>query len=165
MEQPAKYIDKYTKIWRELGFYERFEQVVAIFLSILISIIIFFACFQIALDVYDLIILKDDLTAPDTFRNLFAGILTVLIALEFNHSIVKVIERKQSIIQVRIVVQIAILAMVRKFILIDLAKTEAMVLIGLAAIVAALAALHWAVKHSESKGGLPLGRGRDAKDD
>ena len=106
MEQPAKYIDKYTKIWRELGFYERFEQVVAIFLSILISIIIFFACFQIA-----------------------------------------------------------ILAMVRKFILIDLAKTEAMVLIGLAAIVTALAALHWAVKHSESKGVLPLGRGREAKDD
>lgn len=151
MEQPTKLIDKYTKIWRELGFYERFEQVVAIFLSVLISVIIFFACIQIALDVYDLIILKDDLTAPDTFRNLFAGILTVLIALEFNHSIVQVIERKQSIIQVRIVVQIAILALVRKFILLDLAKTEAMVLIGLGAIVLSLAALHWAVKYTDSR--------------
>ena len=151
MEQPTKLIDKYTKIWRELGFYERFEQIAAIFLSVLISIIIFFACIQIALDVYDLIILKDDLTAPDTFRNLFAGVLTVLIALEFNHSIVPVIERKQSIIQVRIVVQIAILAVVRKFILLDLAKTEAMVLIGLGAIVLSLAALHWAVRHTESR--------------
>lgn len=139
------------KIWRELGFYERFEQIAAIFLSVLVSIIVFFACIQIAVDVYDLIIQKDSLTAPDTFRNLFAGILTVLIALEFNHSIVQVIERKQSIVQVRIVVQIAILALVRKFILLDLAKTEAMVLIGLGVLVFSLAALHWAVKIADSK--------------
>ncbi len=151
MEKPTKIFDRYTKVWRELGFYERFEQVIAIFLSILVSVIVFFACIQISLEVYELIILKDDLTAPDTFRNLFAGILTVLIALEFNHSIVQVIERKQSIVQVRIVVQIAILALVRKFILLDLSKTEAMVLVGLGVIVFSLAALHWAVRSSDSK--------------
>jgi len=151
MEEPTKMIDRYTKIWRDLGFYERFEQLAAIFLSVLVSIIIFFACIQIAIEVYELIILKDDLTAPDTFRNLFAGILTVLIALEFNHSIVQVVERKQSIVQVRIVVQIAILAIVRKFILLDLQKTEAMVLIGLGVIVFSLAALHWAVRFVDSR--------------
>lgn len=150
MEEPIKMIDKYTRIWRELGFYERFEQVAAIFLSVLVAVIIFFACIQIALDVYDLVTLKDDLAAPDTYRNLFAGILTVLIALEFNHSIVQVIERKQSIVQVRIVVQIAILALVRKFILLDLAKTDAMTLIGLGALVFSLAALHWAVRSADS---------------
>jgi len=151
MEQPNKMIDRYMKIWRELGFYERFEQIAAIFLSILISIIVFFACIQITIEVYELVIQKDDLTAPDTFRNLFAGILTVLIALEFNHSIIQVIERKQSIVQVRIVVQIAILAVVRKFILLDLSKTEAMVLIGLGVVVFSLAALHWAVKYTDSR--------------
>ena len=151
MEKPNKMIDRYMKIWRELGFYERFEQVAAIFLSMLVSIIVFFACIQIAIEVYDLVILKDDLTAPETFRNLFAGVLTVLIALEFNHSIVQVIERKQSIVQVRIVVQIAILAVVRKFILLDLSKTEAMVLVGLGVVVFSLAALHWAVKHVEQR--------------
>ena len=151
MEEPTRLIDRYMKIWRELGFYERFEQIAAIFLSVLVSIIIFFACIQIAIEVYELIIQKDDLMAPDTFRNLFAGILTVLIALEFNHSIVQVVERKQSIVQVRIVVQIAILAIVRKFILLDLPKTEAMVLIGLGVIVFSLAALHWAVRSVESR--------------
>ena len=151
MEQPSKRFDRYAKMWRELGFYERFEQVAAIFLSILVSIIVFFACIQIAIDVYEVIILKDDLTAPETFRNLFAGVLTVLIALEFNHSIVQVIERKQSIVQVRIVVQIAILALVRKFILLDLAKTEAMILIGLGVLVFSLAALHWAVRSADAR--------------
>ncbi len=151
MEKPIRMIDRYTKIWRELGFYERFEQVAAIFLSVVVSIIVFFACIQIATEVYELIIQKDELTAPDTFRNLFAGVLTVLIALEFNHSIVQVVERKQSIVQVRIVVQIAILALVRKFILLDLTKTDAMTLIGLGAVVLALAALHWAVRHADMK--------------
>ncbi len=146
MNEPTRMIDKYTKIWRELGFYERFEQIAAIFLSVLVSIIVLFACMQVAGDVYNLVIWNVELAAPDTFRNLFAGVLTVLIALEFNHSIVQVIERKQSIVQVRIVVQIAILALVRKFILLDLAKTEAMVLIGLGAVVFSLAALHWVVK-------------------
>lgn len=146
MNEPTRMIDKYTKIWRELGFYERFEQIAAIFLSVLVSIIVLFACLQIASDVYDLLIMNVDLKAPDTFRNLFAGILTVLIALEFNHSIVQVIERKQSIVQVRIVVQIAILALVRKFILLDLSKTEAMDLVGLGVLVISLASLHWVVK-------------------
>ena len=146
MNEPTRLFDKFTKIWRELGFYERLEQIAAIFLSALVSIIVVFACIQIAGDVYDLLILKINLSAPDTFRNLFAGILTVLIALEFNHSIVQVINRKQSIVQVRIIVQIAILALVRKFILLDLAETEAMILIGLAALVISLAALHWVVK-------------------
>ena len=94
MNEPTRMFDKYTKIWRELGFYERLEQIAAIFLSVLVSIIVVYACGHIASDVYKLLILQVDLAAPDTFRNLFAGILTVLIALEFNHSIVQVIERK-----------------------------------------------------------------------
>ena len=152
MNEPTRLIDKYTKIWRELGFYERFEQIAAIFLSVLVSIIVVFACLQVAGDVYELLIGKIELGAPATFRNLFAGILTVLIALEFNHSIVQVIERKQSIVQVRIVVQIAILALVRKFILLDLGKTEAMVLVGLGAVVLSLAVLHWVVKVADKPG-------------
>ncbi len=150
MSDSVRMIDKYTKIWRELGFYERFEQIAAIFLSVLVSVIVLFACIQIADDVYNLLIWKTEPFSPDTFRNLFAGVLTVLIALEFNHSIVQVIERKQSIVQVRIVVQIAILALVRKFILLDLAKTEAMILIGLGVLVFSLAALHWVVKIADT---------------
>ncbi len=146
MNEPTRMFDKYTKIWRELGFYERLEQITAIFLSVLVSIIVVYACGHIAGDVYKLLILEVDFAAPDTFRNLFAGVLTVLIALEFNHSIVQVIERKQSIVQVRIVVQIAILVLVRKFILLDLATTEAMILIGLAALIVSLAVMHWVVK-------------------
>ena len=151
MDNPTKLIDQYTKIWRELGFYQRFEQVVAIFLTILISIVVVFSCARLAVEVYELLIFKDDLMDPAIFLTIFAMILTVLIALEFNHSIVQVVERKQSIIQVRIVVQIAILAIVRKFILLDMTKTAPATLYGLAAIVVSLAALYFVIRHNEHR--------------
>ena len=151
MDNPTKLIDQYTKIWRELGFYQRFEQVVAIFLTILISVVIVFTCARLAVEVYELLIFKDDLMDPEIFLKIFAMILTVLIALEFNHSIVQVVERKQSLVQVRIVVQIAILAIVRKLILLDMTKTAPATLYGLAAIVIALAALYFVIRHNDRR--------------
>jgi uncharacterized membrane protein (DUF373 family) len=78
-------------------------------------------------------------------------ILTVLIALEFNHSILSVLERKQSIIQVRTVVLIALLALVRKFIILDINQTEPLTIVGLAAAILALGSVHWLVRDQDRK--------------
>lgn len=67
MDSPTKLIDQFTAIWRQLGFYERFEQVVAIFLPILVSVVILFSCARLAAEVYGLIIFKDDLMDPGSF--------------------------------------------------------------------------------------------------
>src|SRR5215208_479025 len=72
------------------------------------------------------------------FQAIFGMIFTVLIALEFNHSILGVLERKESIVQVKTVVLIALLALARKFIILDATKTEPMTIIGLAAAILAL---------------------------
>ena len=149
MQPPTKLIDQYTKIWRELGLYERFEQLVAIVLTIFISVVVLFACIRVSIEVYELLVFKDDLMEPGVYLNIFGMILMVLIALEFNHSIVQVIERRQSIIQVRIVVQIAILAIVRKFILLDMTKTEPMTLFALSAIVISLGVLYFAIREAD----------------
>src|SRR3954470_561449 len=85
------------------------------------------------------------------FQAIFGMILTVLIALEFNHSILSVLERKQSIVQVRTVVLIALLALVRKFIILDASKTEPLTLLGLAAAILALGAVHWLVRDQDRK--------------
>ena len=78
-------------------------------------------------------------------------ILTVLIALEFNHSILSVLERKQSIVQVRTVVLIALLALVRKFIILDISQAEPLTIIGLAAAILALGSVHWLVRDQDRK--------------
>ena len=85
------------------------------------------------------------------FQAIFGMIFTVLIALEFNHSILGVLERKESIVQVKTVVLIALLALVRKFIILDATKTEPLTVIGLAAAVMALGGVHWLVRDQDRK--------------
>src|ERR1700721_1746494 len=54
------------------------------------------------------------------FQGLFGMVLTVLIALEFKHTLLVVKHHRRAIVQVRAVVLIALLALVRRFIILDL---------------------------------------------
>src|SRR5438309_9365063 len=54
------------------------------------------------------------------FQNVFGEIMTLLIALEFNHTLQYVVKREQSIIQTKVVLLIALLAVARKFVILDL---------------------------------------------
>ena len=74
-----------------------------------------------------------------------------MIALEFKHSILGVLERKRHIVQVQAVVLIALLALVRKFIIIDATKTEPMTLIGLALVALALGGIYWLVREQDHR--------------
>ena len=92
-----------------------------------------------------------DAAEHGVFQAVFGMIFTVLIALEFNHSIMGVLHRKESIVQVRTVVLIAILALVRKFIILDASKTEPLTILGLAAAVLALGGVYWLVRGQDRK--------------
>lgn len=78
-------------------------------------------------------------------------VMTVLIALELNHSILSVLERSHGIVQVRTVVLIAILALVRKFILIDFTQETPSMMLSLAASALALGAIYWLVREQDSR--------------
>ncbi len=73
-------------------------------------------------------------------------IFTVIIALEFKRSLVGLAERRDSIIQVRAVILIALLAVVRKLIILDITHTEALSLFALAAAILALGCVYWLVR-------------------
>lgn len=68
----------------------------------------------------------------ERFEQIICMVMAVLIALEFKHSIPGVLERKRHVIQVQAVVLIALLALVRRFIILEATKTGPMTLIGLA---------------------------------
>jgi len=70
------------------------------------------------------------------FQAVLGDILTLLIALEFNHTLQYVV--KQSIIQTKVVLLIALLALARKFIILDLHEVSPGHLLGLAAVTLAL---------------------------
>jgi uncharacterized membrane protein (DUF373 family) len=138
--------------WPGLSSYKRFEQLVSLALTAVVGLVVVAALFELCLRVVSLLL--NGLIDPadqEVFQALFGMILTVLIALEFNHSIMEVLERENSIVQVRTVVLIALLALVRKFIVLDTSKTDPFTIIGLAAAVLALGAAHWMVRDRDRK--------------
>lgn len=140
--------------WPGLSLYERFEQVVTVILTGLIGLVIVAAVVNLSIRVVLLVVFGLlDPAEHGVFQAVFGMIFTVLIALEFNHSILGVLHRKESIIQVRTVVLIALLALVRKFIILDASKTEPLTIIGLAAAVLALGTVHWLVRDQDRRDG------------
>ena len=78
-------------------------------------------------------------------------IFTVIIALEFKRSLLVVAERQHSVVQVRTVVLIALLAIVRKLMIIDLSVADAQQVLALAATVLALGAVFWLVRDQDNR--------------
>ena len=139
-------LDEMRSQWRLMTVYERFEQVVAITLSGVIALVIVISLIQLIRLVFTLLVM-DALNPLDhkVFQLVFGATMTLLIAMEFKHSIVKVALRKESIIQVKTVILIAILALARKFIIlepdVDPAKVAA-----LAGTVLALGLTYWLMR-------------------
>jgi uncharacterized membrane protein (DUF373 family) len=78
-------------------------------------------------------------------------IFTVIIALEFKRSLLVVAERRHGIVQVRTVLLIALLAIVRKLMIIDLSVANATELFALAALILALGVVHWLVRDQDTR--------------
>ena len=137
--------------WRLLTLYQRFEEGIILFLTGLIALVIVAAVWNLALKVLYGLILENQFDPTDqvVFQTVFGMIFTVIIALEFKRSLVVLAERKDTIVQVRTVILIAILAVVRKLIILDLTATNAQHLFALAAAILALGAVYWLVRHQD----------------
>jgi uncharacterized membrane protein (DUF373 family) len=137
--------------WMLLTLYERFEHVVILILTGLISLVVVFAVWNLALKIFHAVLAPQgfDPTDYSVFQAIFGAIFTVIIALEFKRSLLVVAERKESIVQVRTVMLIALLAIVRKLIILDLTSTDALQLFALAAAILALGAVYWLVRDQD----------------
>jgi len=120
-------------------FYQKFEQIVVLILSWLIAIVVVFAVWNLTLKIFLILISGSfDPTDYEVFQTIFGMIFTVIIALEFKRSLVVVAERRDSVVQVRAVVLIALLAVIRKLLIVDPNSTDALHLFALAAAILAL---------------------------
>ncbi|MBW4236426.1 heat resistance protein PsiE-GI [Enterobacter roggenkampii] len=130
-----------------MSFYERFEQVVALVLSAVIAVIIMVSLFQLISIVFTLLVLDafNPLLDHKVFQSVFGMIMTLLIAMEFKHSIVRVALRRDSIIQVKTVVLIAVIALSRKFVILDSDASPAKIA-ALAGATLALGATYWLLR-------------------
>jgi uncharacterized membrane protein (DUF373 family) len=132
-----------------LTFYGKFEQIVIFILTVLIAVFVIFAVWNLALKVLQSIASSTlDPTDYSVFQAVFGAILTVIIALEFKKSLLVSAERQQSVVQVRTVILIALLAVVRKVLILDLAHATTE-LFALAAAIIALGAVYWLVRDQD----------------
>ena len=138
--------------WALLTGYERFEQAVSLALTALVSVLVIATVLRLVYRICVLVLFEMvDPSQTEIFQTTFGMVMTVLIALEFNHSILSVLERRHGIVQVRTVVLIALLALVRKFIVIDVAQESPLTMLGLATSVLALGAVYWLVREQDQR--------------
>jgi uncharacterized membrane protein (DUF373 family) len=140
--------------WPLLTYYQRFESVVALVLTFVVGLIIVIALFRLTIAVVSGLLLGGlDPLNHDVFQAVFGDIMTLLIALEFNHTLQYVVKRQQSIIQSTVVLLIALLALARKFIILDLHTVTEGQLFGLAGATLALGVAYWLVRHRQDTNG------------
>jgi uncharacterized membrane protein (DUF373 family) len=134
-----------------LTVYQKFEHVIILVLTALIAVVVVLAVWNLALKILFGIVLSSTLDPSDyaAFQAVFGMIFTVIIALEFKRSLLIVVERGYGVVHVRSVVLIALLAIVRKLLILDFARTDAQELFGLAALILALGVVHWLVRDQD----------------
>src|SRR6202035_2310079 len=136
-----------------LSLYQRFEHIVITILTALIAIIVVVAVWNLSLKILFGLILSGNFDPSDyaIFQAVFGMIFTVIIALEFKKSLLVIAERRESVVQIRSVVMIALLAICRKVIILDLRETDAPQLFALAAAILALGVVYWLIRGSDQR--------------
>jgi uncharacterized membrane protein (DUF373 family) len=137
--------------WGIMSFYERFEQIVALLLSVVIAVIIVVSLIQLMQIVFTLLII-DAFNPLDhkVFQAVFGMIMTLLITMEFKHTIVRVALRRDSIVQVKTVILIALIALSRKFVILDPDISPANVA-SLAGATLALGVTYWLLRERDER--------------
>jgi uncharacterized membrane protein (DUF373 family) len=139
--------------WKTMTIYDKFEHAVMLVLTWLIGVVIVTALWNLLLKVLWSLVWAGTFDPTDhaVFQTVFGMIFTVIIALEFKRSLLVVTERRRSIVQVRTVVLLAMLAIVRKLIILDLSQTEALQLFALSAAILALGGVYWLVRDQDRR--------------
>lgn len=152
-QDPSPGLHKETRRhWPFMTLYQRFEQVVVLILGLIIALVIAIALLQLVTRLMPLLLggALDPLD-QDVFQALFGMIMTLLIALEFKHSIIRVVLRADGIVQVKTVILIALLALSRKFIILDIHATDAATIAALAGATLALGIVYWLFRERDDR--------------
>jgi uncharacterized membrane protein (DUF373 family) len=129
--------------WRKLSTYGQFERLALGAVLLMLGAIIVYAL------VIAVIRLVGDLTLGELFldkaalQDTFGLLLTVVILLEFNHSIYVALTERTGAIQTKAVVLITILVIARKLMLKDIDTLDFETLLGFGGLLLALGVLYW----------------------
>jgi len=132
--------------------YQRFEAGIAFVLTVVVGAVIVVALYRLIVSVTIILVLQS-LNPLDhaVFQRVFGEIMTLLIALEFNHTLQFVVNGERGIIHTKLVLLIAQLALARKVIIMDLFQAQPESLLALAALVFSLGVTYWLVRERDDR--------------
>jgi uncharacterized membrane protein (DUF373 family) len=122
-----------------------FERVITIILIVMMAAVVVLATVELGW-----ILIKDVLTPPvflleiEELLELFGLFLLVLVGIELLHSVRTYLVHRQ--VHLQAVLAVALIAIARKIVILDPAKTEQMSLLGIAGIVIALTVAYYLVR-------------------
>lgn len=135
-----------------LGFLKKFEHAVIISLISMMILVVLLATIELGW-----IILKDILTPPiilleiSEILEIFGFFLLVLIGVELLETIKAYLLEK--VVHVEIVLEVALIAIARKVIILDLEKYDSLTILGMAGLILAVAVAFYVVKRKIDKSG------------
>lgn len=129
-------------------FYVRFELIVSTVLLVFVSLIIVYSLFVLAMTLFDQFTAGAHPVELTALKDTFGLVLSVLILIEFNHSIALAMRRRSGVLQVRVIVLISIVVIARKLILLDYTTTTLETLFGLGGLALALGVLYWLLSNA-----------------
>jgi uncharacterized membrane protein (DUF373 family) len=146
--------DYHTALRRFIGntLYETFEHLVMLVLTLVIVVLIGFATWHLVLATLDLIRAGElDPTNASVYPAVFGMFFTILIGLEFKRSFLIVTSSQTSIVRIRSIILIGLLATLRKFIVLDLKEINVGETIAVACAILALGLVYWLVRDQERR--------------
>ena len=131
--------------------YEKFEHAIMLVLTLSIVLLVSLATVHLIIAVAYLL-LNDRMNPanPAIFQTVFGMFFTVVIGLEFKHSLV-VSSSQESVVRARSIILIGMLATVRKFIVLDLGTVHPVELFAIAAAILALGLVYWLVRDQDRR--------------
>ena len=145
--------------WKQVLSYELFERAASRIVMFFISVIIVYSIIVMAITLIEQFRLNSTYLDTESLREVFGSILTILILIEFNHSIALALSTRAGILQVRPIVLITILVIARKVILLDFSTATFEQFVGIGAIALAFGLLFWLINARPAH--LPQSESRD----
>ena len=131
--------------------YEWFEQIILSIMVSIISLVIVYSLILTTITLFQDLVSGIGFMETGALKDTFGLVLTAIILVEFNHSIVLAIRQRSGAIQVRIVVLITIIVLARKLVLLDYAAASTETLLGLGALALSLGGLYWLISDGERR--------------
>ena len=131
--------------------YHWFERVVVAILTAMVCVSVVLSLAQSGVALYHVVVSDTHLLDHDAFIKVFGAFMTVLIALEFNHTVLPDITTRSSMVKVRAVLLVALLALARKVVLVDFKEMASSSIFALAVLIVSVAVAYWVVVRGEKE--------------